>query len=233
MAEDKDKTKIKLDPNAPITAEELREHEVVDHLLKTHPELQEKSEVGSAVTTGVKKFSFTGWDLLSSVGFGLVFGVVFGSIGYFGAETQFIKDLFPHAAKEIAAVCGSMGIGLGIKSALTHPFAEMSKNFYDKCKEGYAEAKEHNQAVQFLKQRVSAIKMYKQKHFMKGIMENPDGVIQNIQPSDQTSAALPEYENPRSRVVDAILSEKRKVVPEMTWAQRTEAQAASPTQPSL
>lgn len=232
MAEEKNKTKINLDPNAPITAEELREHEVVENLLRTHPELQEKSEVGNAVVTGVKKFHF-GWkDLASTVGFGLIFGVTFGYLGTFAVE-PLANAGFATASHFIEGLCGTFGFTLGVKSAIAHPISEITKNFYDKCKEGYAEAKEHNHAVHFLKQRVSAIKMYKQKHFMKGIMENPDGVIQNIQPADQTEAAMPEYEHQRSRVVDTILNEKRKVVPEMTWAQRTEAQASTSQQPTL
>ncbi|MFO1243140.1 MAG: hypothetical protein U1E36_08125 [Rickettsiales bacterium] len=240
MADDKDKKRPRevLDVNAPITAEELREHEVVEHLLKTHPELQEKSEVGNAVSTGVKKFKFSAWDLVG----GLAFGAVFG-LGLYGAAEYVLEPVFKSLATSsgfglfdtVAHFFGGMGAlggtALAMKSAVGHTVGEACKGFYDKCKDGYAEAKEHNEAVQFLKQRVSAIKMYKQKHFMKHIMDNPDGFVPSFQPAENTTPV--EYENPRSRVVDAILSEKRKAVPEITWTQRAETQATTPNQPSL
>lgn len=237
MAENENKTKIKLDPNAPISAEELREHEVVEHLLKTHPELQEKSEVTSALGEGVSKFKFGKWDFLGSLTFGAVFGTALWGVtsivgpGLEGLATTVGIPLLGEAGHFIGGIGALGGWALAAKSAVGHTVGEACKGFYDKCKDGYAEAKQHNEAVQFLKKRVTAIKMYKQKHFMKGIMENPEGMIQGFQP--QTETAQPEYEHQRARVVDTILAEKKKHIPELSWVQRTEAQTAPNQSPSL
>lgn len=221
-----DTKELPKDAPPPITAQEIRDHAVMEELLATKPELQEKG-IGHAVSSAWNNFKFSKSDWVNSIGFGAIFGVAFGTIGWgIGAGLESLLGqgaVFTH----MKDLCGMFGVTLGVKSAITHPFADMTKDFYDKCKEGLAEAREHNKALGYLRDRMDAIKMYKQNNFMRGMMESHESVASAPSPAHAADASLDTYENPRSHVVDAILAKKREALSEMSWADRTQAGQAT------
>lgn len=209
------------DTPPPITMEEVRDHKVMEHLIETHPELQEKG-VGHAVAKAAREFKFTKSDWFNSIGFGAIFGTGFGAIGWgigFGLEALGVPD-FLH----LKDFCGTFGVMLGAKSAVMHPFADMTKDFYDKCKDGWCEAKEHNKALGYLRQRLNAIKEYKQNYLTRGSREDSQSIVSTSLPIEAEEASYTAHERPRSAVVDAILAKKQEALSGLSWTERAQTQ---------